>query len=123
MPAHSAVGVDDDFAPGQPDIAVWPADLETPRRVDVNGHIIVPHRTKHRFDDVLDHRCVQIALFFVPFGSMLCGQDHCVDTRRLGAVVFERHLALCIGTKPGDGAVCLAHFDMLFDEPMGNEDR
>ena len=33
------IGVDDDFSPGEPGVALWPADLESARRIDQHAQV------------------------------------------------------------------------------------
>src|SRR5207248_9950242 len=44
VPAAAAVGVHDDLAPGQAAVAVWAADEEAARRVDVDADVAIVQR-------------------------------------------------------------------------------
>ena len=86
VPAETAVGVDDDLAPGQPGVAHGPADDELAGRVDVELGLlelrIVQTLGQHRPDDVVDqvgpHERVDVDAVLV-----LGGDDHRRDELRL----------------------------------------
>ena len=79
MPAHAAVGVDDDLAAGEAGVAVRAADHETAGGIDVVlGLRNPPWPTgMHRVDDVLLHLAAQ--LLGGDLGAVLRGDDHGFD--------------------------------------------
>ena len=54
MPAHAAIGIDDDFSSGQTGIAMRSADHKAAGRIDVELGLRIDHiGGNHRIDDVL----------------------------------------------------------------------
>ncbi|OIQ81510.1 hypothetical protein GALL_367270 [mine drainage metagenome] len=104
MRGGAAVGVDDDLAPGEPAVALRPADDEAPGGVDevldLAAHEFV---RQHGLDDVLDDAFAQIGHLDV--GRVLGGQHDGVDGDRAAVLVAEGDLALGVRAQPGQAAV------------------
>ena len=98
---HPAVGIDDDFAPGQPAVAVGTADDETAGGVDVVFGILVEQpRRDHLLDHLLDH--IPLDPLVRGLGVVLGGNDHRIDPIGLVVDVFDGDLRLGIGAQVGD---------------------
>ena len=120
VPSHAAVGVHDDLAPGEPRVAVRPADHEAPRGIDVIVRARIHHlRRNHRVDDVLPH-----------FGpqrldrnrvAVLRGNHHGVDTLGRAVDILHAHLALAIRTQEIQNARA-PHLGKLPDQFVGQHD-
>jgi hypothetical protein len=122
VPAATAVGVDDDLAAGQADVAVRAADLEAAGRVDVDVISIVPPVAEDGLEDVLDDFFVQVALLFVPAFVVLGREHNRVDADRLAAVVLDGDLALGVGAQALDHLLA-ADRSMVLDETVGKLNR
>lgn len=115
VPAHAAVGIHDDLAPGYPGVAHRSADDELAGRVDVYLRGLAVHQLRRQdgVDDVLHHR-----LFDLGVGDavgVLGADEHRIHVHRLAVAVFNGHLALAVGSHPGNRAV-LALFCHLLGE-------
>ena len=94
MCAAAAVGVDDDFAPGESGVAVGAADEESAGGVDVEHDVVVPPlfvgREDHGLDDLFDDLVLglagELALLVEDGLVVLGGDDDGVDAD--GALVF-----------------------------------
>ena len=99
MPAHAAVGVDDDLAPGQTTVARWSANDKAAGWVDENLCIAGQHFFRQHFlDDLL---CDEVADRLVRGGGGVLGGDHDVgDLHRLIVDVLHGDLTLGVGAEP-----------------------
>src|SRR4029078_7240369 len=92
---------DDDLAAGQPAVALWAADLEAAGRIDVEDGAFVKQAARNRRPyDLLDDLLADLALRHA--ASMVGGHHHGVHPLGLHALVLHGHLALAVGTQPGD---------------------
>ncbi len=121
LTGHAAVGVDDDFAPGEAAIPQGAAGDKATGGVDVVfGVIEQPGLRQHRLDDVLQHRRFQ--LFLADIGIVLGGQHHGVEGEGLAVlVVAQGYLALGVRAQPGQGALP-ADFRLLAHQAVGEVD-
>ncbi len=100
MASASAVGVHDDLASGDAAIGLWPAQLETARRIDVILCVLVDESLRqHREHDVLDDLVAQVAV--LDARRVLSGDQHRVNPLGLVVLVFNRHLAFAVRPQPG----------------------
>jgi len=124
--AAPAVGVHNDFTPGQPRIAMRTANFKLAGRVDVNDHVfrVVQALGHHRFDDMPDDLAAELFLlrFSVPFGGVLSREHDGVNANGFVAVVFHCHLALGVRTQALND-VLLPHQRLPFHQPVGQVDR
>ena len=121
MPAHAAVGVDDDLAPGEAGVAEGTADHETPRGVDeVLGVLVEQLRGKRLLDHQLHHRFVEVLVLHVR--RVLRRNDDRLDAHGFVAFVLDRDLALAVGAEEVDLAG-LAHRGELPRQRVGVHDR
>ena len=94
---RTAIGVDDDLAPGQARVTVRPADLEATGGVDVVFGLAQQHGRDHVGHHPL-HIGVQLGLLLalVITRRMLGGDDHGSCSHRQAAFVLQGHLAFRI---------------------------
>ena len=106
MRSCAAVGVDDDFAAGQPGIAVRPADLEGSGWIDViDGFVGKQFPWQYRGDDFPDVGLELRFLFaLVIAGRVLGGDDYGGAGGRLAVFEAQGHLALGVGLEERCGA-------------------
>ena len=121
MPGETAVGVDDDFSPGQSRIAVGSAYHEPAGRVDEYLCLFIQecfgdNRPDHAGDDIFtdllkrNHR------------AMLGGNDHGVDPDRPLAFIFNRHLGLAVRAQVRDDPL-LPRFRQAPGKSVGKGNR
>ena len=97
--AHAAVGVDDDFPPGQTGIALGSADDEITGGVNEEFGGFGQHALRQDFfDDFLDAEFLDLGVGFA--GGVLGGDDDVDDAGGFAIDVFHRDLGLGIGAKP-----------------------
>ncbi len=121
MRCRATIGIDDDLAPGQPGIAVRPADHELAGRVHVpDGFRGDPARGQDLFDIGGDPRA------HIRRGHILVemlGREHdLARPHRLAILVADRELALGVRPHPALGAV-LAHCGEAAQDRVGIVDR
>jgi hypothetical protein len=99
----AAVGVDDDLAAGEPDVAVRAADLEVAGGIDVDLDVVVPPGAEgHGLDELLGDLLAELPLLLggAPLGAVLGGEDDGVDADGpVVVVVLDRDLALGVGAQ------------------------
>jgi len=121
MPAHPAVAVHDDFAPGQPRVALRPAHHKPPGRVDEIGRLPVEQvRRQHLLHHFLDDETLDGPVLHV--GGVLRGHHDVGDARRLAVDILHRDLALGVRAQPFDRAG-LANAGQFAPQLMGEHDR
>jgi hypothetical protein len=98
MAPHAAVGIDDDFAPGQTAIALRPADHEAAGGIDMIDRVFVEILGwNHRLDDAVDDGFPQLVVIHI--GAMLGRDDDVFDFDRLAVAVLHRDLRFAVGTE------------------------
>ena len=103
VPAHSAVGVANNFAPGDASVAFRAADDEPASRINQVGCFLVdPFRWHHFFDQEFDQGFADFLLFHI--GCVLRRNHHGCGAYRFVAVIFDRNLGLGVGSQPRDFA-------------------
>ena len=121
MAGHAAVGVDDDFAPGEAAVADGAADDELAGGVNVVlGTGMEPVVGQYGFDDFFHDGFADVGL--VDIGVVLGGEDDGVDGDGLFVFVAEGDLAFGVGAEPGQDFV-FAEVGLPFDEAVGVVDR
>ena len=101
MRGCTAVGIDNDFAAGEPAVALRPADHEAAGGVDEVFGVGGEHfGRQHGFDDVLNHGLAQF--FMADRRIVLGGKHHGVDAFYFAgfAVVHGGNLRFGIGAQP-----------------------
>jgi hypothetical protein len=104
VPAHAAVGVDDDLAAGEPGVAHRAADHEAAGGVHVeDGPLVDPLGRQRGPDHVVDQRLAQLVVADV--GVVLGREHHGVDAAgaAVGAVL-DGDLGLRVGPQPVERA-------------------
>jgi len=98
MTAVAAVGVYDNFAPGEAGVAHGPADDEAAGRVDVELRFRIEHfGGNDGLDDVLGHSGAKV---FVRNGIAVLRRNHyAIDAVGLAIAIFDGYLRLAVGTK------------------------
>src|SRR5579862_4851894 len=101
---RAAVGVDDDLAAGDAGIAMWTANDEAARRIDVDLRVLVHHRG---WDDLVDQALRQILrdLLVADRLAVLRRDDDGVDAHRFVAVVLDGDLGFAVGPQIVERAV------------------
>ena len=113
MPAHAAIGVDDDLASGQPGVAHRPADHEPSRRIDVVLRVLHPAASPESQPGSRSSECRARSSSLPTLLRMLRRDHDRIHAHRLVVrVVLHRHLALAVGPQIGHHAV-LANFGQL----------
>src|SRR5271170_1309956 len=120
MAAHAAVGIDYDFAAGEPGVAVWSADYESASGVDVIFGGGIHHvRGHHGVDDVFLHLKAQI--FGGDLVVVLRGYHDGFDALGLAIDVFDTDLAFAVGTQEVQPSSA-PDFAQLPDQFVGQHD-
>ena len=121
MPSVSAVGIDDDLAPGQPAVAHGAAHHKAAGRIDEIPGLIVEQLRRH---DRPDHVLQKVAanLFQRGLRVVLSGNHDGIDPNRPVAVVFHRHLRFSIRTQIRQRSV-FAHGGKLLCKAVRERDR
>ena len=103
MRASTAIGVNNDFAPGQATIALWATDHEATGRVDQIFGTLQPFTWQHWFANLFDYRFFD--LLMLHFRGMLGRQNHRVDRDRLAIDIAQRDLGFGIRAQPWQAAI------------------
>ena len=120
MPAHAAIGVDDDLATGHAGVTHWAANDETPGGVDVHLEGFVGQFSRNgRHDDMLHDAFFDLGVR--NFRRMLGANEHGVNAFGLAEGIFDGDLGLAIRAQPGQRAA-LAHLGQLAGELVGQVD-
>ena len=123
MTGHAAIGIHDDFPPGQTGIPLRTADDEPAGGIDVVDGVFVQQVSRnHRFDYVFQD--VPAQLFHGNFRSMLGGDHNGIHADRFVVFIFHRHLGFTIRTQVWQDAL-LAHLGQPTGQLMsqGNGQR
>lgn len=124
----AAVGVHNDFAPGQPSVSSRATDDETPGRIDeqvvgvnVNLRRVLAQLFQHRVDDVCDQRLRQLSR--LDTFAVLGGDEDGVNAHRpSGIVIFYRDLRFAVRQQEWNIPI-LAHQSQLIGQLMCQHDR
>ena len=122
MACHTAIGVNNDLAPGQTGVAVRSPDDKTAGGVDeIFGLVVQKLLRENRIKDVFLN--ILVDLFLCDLCVMLCGKDNCLQSLGLAVfVVFHGNLGLAVRPQVIQGAV-LAHLRQLQRQLVGERDR
>ena len=121
MTSHAAVGINDDFTPGQAAVAHRAADHKAAGWVDKEfGGAAQPFGRQNWLDDLFHHRFLQ--RFLIDIFRVLGRQYHRVDADDFAVVILESHLALRIRTQPRQRAV-FTHFSLTLHQTVSIGDR
>ena len=121
MRAFATVGVHDDLAASEARVAVWAADDELARRIDVIGRALVEvGGGDDRMDDLGDDLAAD--LLVRDLGRVLRRNHHCLDSRGLAIDILDGHLALAVGTEVIEDAF-LANQGKALGKAMCDLDR
>ena len=135
MCAASAIGVDDDFAPCQPSVAVRAADDEVAGGVHQVAYVVVEEAqhlvAMYLLFDAWDEYVAHIggylllhALFVVVEGVVLCRHHDGVDALWHALVaIFYCHLALGIGAQIGHLPAFFAYVGQCAHDEVGQVER
>src|SRR5579859_4845275 len=121
VPSHSAVGVHDDFASGQPGIAHRAANYKPSGRIDVVlGVGIEQMRGNGRLDHVLQNVGAQ-GLVVHGFGVLRGYDDRIHALWLVVCVVFNRYLGFAVRPQVGKHSI-FADLRKALREPVGERD-
>jgi hypothetical protein len=114
---HAAIGVDDNFAAGDPAVADRAADNKAAGGVDEIFCILVDHVFRQDWlDDFFHHAFLEV--FIIHFRAVLGRQDNGLNPLGLIIFIFNGDLALGIGPQPGQAAV-FTDLGLPFHESVG----
>ena len=82
---------------------MWSAYYETASWVDVVFYVLLVKLffCQNRFDNLGDNCILDLVVGYVVI--VLMGYNHCIDTLWCIVLIFDSHLAFCIGPEPFDG--------------------
>src|SRR3546814_9350144 len=98
MRRGTAIGINDDLAPGQPGVAIGAADLERAGRVDVPHRLIAQKPGRQNFADRLPDIGLELGLLLalVVSGGMLRSEEH---TSELQSLMRISYAVFCLQKK------------------------
>ena len=101
VPAHAAVGIDDDLAPGDPGVAHRSADDELAGGVDehLGGGTVEQFLWQHRVDDILHDALGDVGV--ADGVSVLGADEHRIHAQGFAESVLDGDLAFAVGAHPG----------------------
>ena len=119
--APATVGVDNNLPARQASVTVRAAHYESAGGVDVVGDSAgIKVGWQFRLDDLFND--VALDFFVADMRCMLRGDNNGVDSHRLVAVVFDRHLTLRVGPQPVDVTLQSGVGEPV-EDPMRQSDR
>ena len=122
MASHTAIGVDDDLAPGEASVGVRAPELEDPGRVGEEADLAdIEVAGQQRGDDLIDQIVVQRPLE-VDAGGMLGRDEHRVNRHRLAVLVDHAHLSLAVGAEVAQLSVA-PNLSQPLREPVAQPNR